>query len=200
MKWWVIYSILSVLTVLGSCQGSTNIEMEEKNPELVVLDSFFFRRAYHGHDTMSGNELDRFMNRNPEGAEDYSDDSPPFYENLVKHGLVQDGNLNLSEIDTLPEKFEYAISSNRKLHVEYNLLEDPNEVEVPSYEVSFKEKGEVILIDTLAFGFPPDVTFFTRDLDNDGTEELLAVFRWYIINGDNYELFIYQLREESPEP
>jgi hypothetical protein len=68
-------------------------------------------------------------------------------------------------------------------------------VKTPSYELTFKDQNKIVLIDTLKFDWPPDVTFFKTDLDKDGVEELLSIFRWYIVNGDNFDLKIYKLRK-----
>lgn len=65
----------------------------------------------------------------------------------------------------------------------------------PSYELTFYDLNKIVLIDTLKFDWPPDVTFFKSDLDKDGEEELLSIFRWYIVNGDNFDLKIYKLRK-----
>lgn len=190
------YLIVLLAVLFQSCSSSTKTDKEVNAPELVLVDSYMFRRAYHGHDTLQGKEYDVFMNRNPEGSSDHSNSKEhPLYKDLVRNKIIEDGNLNLSQIDTLPEQFEYQVSPKRRLQVEFQLLEDPEVVDAPSYILTFKEKNKTILIDTLAFGFPPDVTFLTRDLNSDGKEELLAIFQWYIVNGDNYDLTIYELKE-----
>lgn len=186
--------------VFLSCEGinrtdNSKLEGKEQAYELVNVDSVFFRRAYHGHDTMNGEELDVFLNRNPDwcsGDEDLKNRYS--YKGLVKEGIILDGNLNLSEIDTLPETFEYHYSRKQKFTVQTRRLEDPKTVKTPSYELTFLDKQKVVLVDTLGFGFPPDVTFFTRDLNADGKDELCALFRWYIINGDNFDITIYELK------
>ena len=81
------------------------------------------------------------------------------------------------------------------LNVETKYLEDPKEVDSPSYELTFVKANKIILCDTLEFGWPPDITFIKTDMDKDGTEELITIFRWYIVNGDNYDLKIYELKE-----
>lgn len=166
---------------------------------LMELDSYSFRRAYHGHDTLSGEDLEVFMNRNPEG-EDYSNSREhALYAALCKTRLFLDGNLNLTEIDTLPEDFSLQFSPGHFCRVKTTLLQDPKAVKTPGYELTFTEKNKVILIDTLEFAWPPDVTFMKTDLDEDGTEELISIFRWYIINGDNFDVKIYNLSSLTPQ-
>jgi hypothetical protein len=186
------------LFVLASCANSENHKESDLIDEykLIEIDSYNFRRAYHGQDTLSGRELDVFMNRNPEPNEHYTNsDSHSFYKQLTEIGLFQHGNLNMNEVDTLPDQFNYQISPNKFFKVKTRLLEDPKEVKTPSYELTFKDQNKIVLIDTLKFDWPPDVTFFKTDLDKDGVEELLSIFRWYIVNGDNFDLKIYKLRK-----
>jgi hypothetical protein len=193
----LILTICSLL-VLASCYNSENQKDSELIDEykLKEIDSYSFRRAYHGHDTIKGGDLDLFMNRNPEPNVNYTNsESHSFYKQLTEIGLFQHGNLNINEVDTLPNQFNYQLSPNKFFKVKTRLLEDPKEVETPSYELTFNDLNKIVLIDTLKFDWPPDVTFFKTDLDKDGEEELLSIFRWYIVNGDNFDLKIYKLRK-----
>ena len=196
------YLVITIcsLFILFSCHDARkNEKMVTKNAkdkyELITLDSYSFRRAYHGHELLEGMELKLVLNRNPEPDEAYlNSKNHPLYNDLTRMGLIKDGNLNISEVDTLPKQFSYKISPNQFFTVKTNLLQDPTKVKTPSYELTFMNKGKSILIDTLAFDWPPDVTFFKADIDNDGTDELLSIFKWYIINGDNFDLKIYKLK------
>jgi hypothetical protein len=194
----VIISSLLVLTSCSETENKKKIELygESDKYELIEIDSYGFRRAYQGHDTLAGDELDLFMNRNPEPNEDYtSSDNHPLFSDLSEEGLIKDGNLNITELDTLPEQFNYQISRNNFFKVKTRLLEDPKEVKTASYELTFMDNNQSFLIDTLEFDWPPDVTFIKADLDKDGTDELLSIFRWYIVNGDNFDLKIYKLKK-----
>jgi SET domain-containing protein len=193
----LILTICSLL-VLAACSNSENQKDSELIDEykLIEIDSYSFRRAYHGHDTLKAGDLDLFMNRNPEPNENYTNsESHSFYKQLTEIGLFQHGNLNINEVDTLPNQFNYQLSPNKFFKVKTRLLEDPKEVETPSYELTFNDLNKIVLIDTLKFDWPPDVTFFKTDLDKDGVEELLSIFRWYIVNGDNFDLKVYKLRK-----
>lgn len=55
-------------------------------------------------------------------------------------------------------------------------------------ENSTKNSGN----DTLQFE-APFVSFTVADLNEDGTDELLALYSWYISNGDNYDVYVYEL-------
>jgi hypothetical protein len=177
-------------------------EKSVKNSEkevyaLHALDSYFFRRAYHGHDTLREEELDIFMNRNPEPCLDFSDSMKyPFHAKLIEAGLIKDGSLNIQALDTLPDQFNYRFSHTEFFEVNVRLLEIPRKVELPSFELTFTTQGTLILKDSLTFDWPPDVTFLKMDLDHDQKDELLTIYRWYIINGDNFDLKIYTLDKE----
>lgn len=193
--------IICSLLFIASCSERENKKKvesydESDKYELVEIDSYGFRRAYHGHDTLAGDELDLFMNRNPEPDENYtSSNNHPLFNELSKEDLIKDGSLNITVLDTLPEQFNYQISVNNFFKVKTRLLEAPREVKTPSYELAFMDNNQSFLTDTLEFDWPPDVTFTKADLDKDGTEEILSIFRWYFVNGDNFDLKIYKLKK-----
>ena len=192
--------IICPLLFLASCSELENQRnkvsfKKTKTYQLVEVDSYGFRRAYHGHDTLKGRALDAFMNRDPEPDEKYhTSDKHPMYSQLMNVGIIKNGNLSLSKLDTLPAHFIYQFSRNQCFKVKSRLLQDPKVVKTPSYELRFMHGEKTVLMDTLAFDWPPDVTFFKADLDKDGTEEILSIFRWYIMNGDNFDLKIYRLK------
>jgi hypothetical protein len=69
-------------------------------------------------------------------------------------------------------------------------------VDSPSYILTFMDKKTIVSIDTLKFDWPADVTFFKLDFDQDGSDELLSIYRWYIVNGDNFDIKIYKLKKK----
>lgn len=187
------------LIILSSCSDTDSkekIEMLDDTYELIEIDSYNFRRDYHGRDTLAGEELNLFINRNPEPTEEYTNSEiHPLYHNLSEIGLIKDGDLNIADLDTLPGQFNYQVSHNIFFTVRSKLLEDPEKVKTPSYELTFMYKEKTLLIDTLEFDWPADVSFLKSDIDKDGTEELISVFRSYIVNGDNFDLKIYKLKK-----
>lgn len=191
---------LVAIFLLIVCSNSSSIEKDfqsKKNGTLSFsrVDSYMFRRAYHGHDNLEGAALDIFMNRNPEPAEDFTfSEEHPMYNYLCDWGLFEDGDLNINDIDTLPDQFELKGPNKRIFNVETDYIEDLNE-KSPFYELTFTENDSLVLKDTLWFEWPPDVVFLKKDIDNDGSEELLSIYRHYIINGDNFDVGIYSLKE-----
>jgi hypothetical protein len=191
--------------VLLSCtysgyQEKTELLHENYKYALVEIDSYDFRRAYHGIDTLEGYALDSFLNRNPWANEIYSNSADhPFFNDLLRLGILDHGDLNLSDLDTLPNQFNYQFKPNHFFKVKTKYMDDPIQVKTPSFELTFWDNARLVLIDTLEFSWPPDVAFFKKDLDEDGSEELLSIFKWYIVNGDNFELKIYQIKKVNQQ-
>lgn len=179
-------------------QKIVKLKTEKYQYKLVEIDSYSFRRAYHGQDTLVGEEWERFMNRNPEPNEFIMlpKKSHPFEKKLSEIGLFKDGNLNLKEIDTLPDQFTFQVAKNNFFKVITNYLDDPKMVKSPSYILTFMEKKKIVSIDTLEFDWPADVTFIKLDIDKDGSDELLSIYSWYIVNGDNFDIKIYRLKKK----
>ncbi|MDB2656541.1 hypothetical protein N9Y60_00650 [Crocinitomicaceae bacterium] len=163
---------------------------------LVKTDHYDFRRAYHGHHLLEGAERDTFMTRNPESCWDYKDSlNKRYYNLLIKDGFIRDGSLNLSALDTLPDTFKYQVDKLRNVSVTSEYTNYLDTLIQPSYILTFSENENPFLSDTLLYDMPSDVTFYKRDLNRDGKEEIISIYRWYIINGDNYEVDIYELRQ-----
>ena len=194
-------NIFCLFFILFSCsvnnQTQENSSVSDKGYyELVPVDNYEFRRSYYELDSLSERELDLYMHSNPVSHLDFSNsEEHPFYNKLVEHKIILEDQLNLSQVGTLPDQFDYQLSPQQILKVETQLLHESEELSSQAYELIFKDNGEIIFTDTLEFGFPPDVTFLTMDLNKDGKQELLTIFRWYIVNGDNFDLTVYELKK-----
>ncbi|OFZ12516.1 MAG: hypothetical protein A3D92_16160 [Bacteroidetes bacterium RIFCSPHIGHO2_02_FULL_44_7] len=198
----LLLPLLALSSFLLACTAKSQTDPGEADPnqasyELVELDAYSFRRAYHDQEGLKEAELEAFMNRNPEAMYLFTNENQhaALFALLTEHKILVDGDLNLQLVDSLPEPTTYQFSKSKELQLETRLLEDPKQVKTPSYELTFRDNEKIVLIDTLPFDWPPDVQFFTMDLNKDGKEELFTVFHWYIINGDNYDVHIYELRE-----
>ncbi|XOV66938.1 MAG: hypothetical protein ACFHU9_15025 [Fluviicola sp.] len=179
-------------------KDDTQTASASKDFTLVRLDGYQFRRAYHEIDRREDESENDFMNQNPESSWDYEDSiHKPFYQALINDGIILDGNLNISALDTLPDNFDYQYSHDKKLQVTTEYTDDLNRVSQPSYITTFYDKEKSILADTFYYDMPADVTFFTKDLNQDGKEEIISIYRWYIVNGDNYELDIFELQSTA---
>lgn len=199
-----IILLFSSFFIFNSCtnqekQKVDKLKTEKYHYKLAEIDSYSFRRAYHGQDTLEGKESERFMNRNPEPNEFcmLPKKSHTFEKKLSESGFFKDGNLNLKKIDTLPEQFSFRVAKNNLLKVKTRYLDDPKIVESPSYILTFIDEKTVVSIDTLEFDWPADVTFIKLDIDQDGSDELLSIYSWYIVNGDNFDIKIYRLKKRK---
>lgn len=198
-----IILLFSTFFILYSCSNNEKLKVVKLKAEkfqykLEEIDSYSFRRAYHEHETFEGEKLESYMNRNPEPNElSVYTKSHPFEKKLCEIGFFKDGNLNLKEIDTLPDQFTFQIAKNNFLKVKTNYLDDPKMVESPSYILTFMDKKTIVSIDTLEFDWPADVTFIKLDIDQDGCDELLSIYSWYIVNGDNFDIKIYRLKKRE---
>jgi hypothetical protein len=179
-------------------QKVVKLKVEKYDYKLVEIDSCSFRRAYHKYETFEGEKLENYMNRNPEPNEFIMlpKKSHPFEKQLSEIGLFKDGNLNLKEIDTLSDQFTFQVAKNKFFKVKTNYLDDPKMVDSPSYILTFMDKKTIVSIDTLEFDWPADVTFIKLDINQDGSDEFLSIYRWYIVNGDNFDIKIYRLKKK----
>lgn len=176
-----------ILIILCSCQSE-----RQKNYDLIQLDAYSFRRNYFGSDTLAGKELDKFINRNPVQNYEYKSKKGSFYDKLTQHGIINNKELILNKLDSLPNYFEHAFS-NRKIKL---LISYPQTFERPALILSFREDETIFYEDTLLFDNPTNVSYSTMDLNKNGTDELYLLFKNYAVNGDNYELSIYELTEK----
>ncbi|GAB5564155.1 MAG: hypothetical protein Wins2KO_12180 [Winogradskyella sp.] len=182
--------IIAFLSIFFSC--SKVKKQQEFN--LKKIDSIAFRRDYHGIENLSDKTLDSFLIRKPDGF--LICKSGLLYNDLVSYGVIDSLGLNLKVFDTLPDEFSYQFSVEKQYEVKLDYLEYDESLDTPGVAISFKENNNIILIDTLQFGWPPDVIFSILDVNNDGKEELYTVYKNYIINGHNFWIDIYQLEEE----
>lgn len=184
----VLYPFFLFVAILFlSCKSE-----RQKNYDLKQLDAYSFRRNYFGSDTLAGKELDKFMNRNPVQSFEYKSKKGSFYDKLTQNGIINDKELILNKLDSLPDDFTYKTSNrNIKLYISY-----PDSFETEGLILSFRENQAIFHTDTLLFSNPTTVSYSTMDLNNNGTDELYMLYKNYAVNGDNYELSIYELTEK----
>ncbi|WP_298517440.1 hypothetical protein [uncultured Kordia sp.] len=177
--------IVIILTMFCSCETST------KSYSLQELDRFLFRRNYFGADSLSGKALYDFMNRKPYVNYTDTQKESPFYKHFIREKVIENQRWNLAKFDTLPENFMYNLNNKEiTVSVKFSYFEKEN---TNNYILTFKDAENLITRDTLTFEFPPDVIFSKMDLNKNGTDELYALYKNYAINGDNFELSIFEL-------
>jgi hypothetical protein len=168
------------------------LSCESKQYSLQKLDSFSFRRNFFGADTLSGEVLKIYLNRNPTTDEEYNENTHPFYPFLAKEKVIANNQLYLNKLDTLYNSFNYTTDGKDfTVFVDFAYI---SETDSNNFIFDFKIEDDLIIRDTLVFGFPPDVIFSKMDLNQNGTDELYALFKNYSLNGDNFELSVYELK------
>ncbi len=207
MRIWIIAFMLSCkpwkdyvpVPIRSTCQFE--FPAKEGSYALQEVDSLFFRRSFLGQENMEGQEWENYLNRNPDLIA-LPDKSGPdsFYRGLCRKGyIVDDLILNLEKIETLPNEFSWEPFPGRIVQVKTRLIQDPKLNSEPFVEFVFKEDGKRIGIDSVEFEWPPDYCFFKEDLNDDGIEELISVYQYYIVNGDNFNVKVYQLKDQGFE-
>jgi len=180
-----------LLLVLSSISNYNNPKLKDSY-ELKLLDAYEFRRNYFGHENLSGEQLDSFMNRNPVQSDRREvEKQGPLYSKLVEHRIIINKTLNLRKLNSLPDSFTYDYSKKKKLNVKVDYFELIKGQGALGYILTFRDNDRRVLKDTLEFDFPPDVSFSTIDLNSDGKDEIITLYRYYAINGDNFELKVY---------
>lgn len=182
--------LISILAGISSYNNST----AKEKYDLKLVDAYAFRRNYFGQEKSSGEKLDSFMNRKPNQADKREEKKQgPLYSELAENGIIENKTLNLRKLDSLPDNFIYNYSKKKRLNVKVDYFETYDGEGSLGYILTFKDKDNIVLQDTLEFDFPPDVTISALDLNNDGKDEIITLNRYYIINGDNFDLKVYEV-------
>jgi hypothetical protein len=194
--------ILIILILVGcsskkdkSSKDETVEKKENKSKfefEIKQLNYLKFRRNYfYDEKTYQNKKLrDKLDNRNPEGMNVDTALLKKFDIGFKKLNLLDsNGNLKL--------KIWGKISKNKLETIKVNGLEyllglnyDNDYV----YDIKIRKYDSMLVAkNNFKFQFPPDVTFYVYDLDNDKNDEIISMYHWYIINGDNYDFNVYEI-------
>lgn len=196
----IVYILILIIATCSDQKNPENVESieDDRKYQLAEVDSYSFRRAYYGHNNLEGTQLDSFMNRRPVSNDVYTNSKDhPLYQSLCEKKVILDGDLNIKSLVPLPDLFDFRAFPKINLSVAIQYLEDPNGIHKPAYELTFSENNNIVLIDSLEFDWPPDVSFYKLDLNKDEKEELLSIYKWYIMNGDNFDIKIYELEYDD---
>lgn len=192
---------LLLLSLLG-CQKEAKrtikktAKKEVKSPydfKIVEKRAFMFRRNYFYNDSIYENEkaLKELDNRNPEtlDARDFVLGSK--YFNGVKNLNLFDTdlNLNIKTWDLLRKREAKAMMVNGK---KYSVTID---YDVVGHNFKIEDGKRIMAKQSFKIGYPPDVSFMVYDIDQDHQDEILAFSQWYIINGDNYDIYVYEIEK-----
>lgn len=192
----LFYSCSQQGGVSTDIQSNVKTNAKPARFSLVPSDSYNFRRAYHGSENYNGSALDSFMNVPPLMGEIFDGlDKHPYYSALMEKRIIVNEKLYFDSLRALPDSFNLQISSSKSLRGEIHYLEEVSK-EFLAYTLTLYDNEHLVLEDTVTCDFPPDLQFYAMDLDNDGRQEILSMYTWYFINGDNFDLNIYNLLGE----
>ncbi|MFT3911360.1 MAG: hypothetical protein QM737_18200 [Ferruginibacter sp.] len=195
--------LILIILFLANCSpkkdqslNSEKIEKTERKPEfnfdIIQFDYIQFRRNYfYGEETYKNKKLiEKLNNRNPERINGQGNFLKKFDIGFDSLNLFDgEGNFNIKVWEkiskTNPKKIK--IGGNDYL---LSIKCDNEE----GFDFEIKTHNNLILTKKhFRFGFPPDVSFYVYDFDNDNQDEIISMYHWYIINGDNYDFNIYEI-------
>ena len=194
-----------VVVLLFSCHtetkrnAKTETRKKDKSPyalKIVQMRGFGFRRNYsYSEKTYENkklrNELD---NRNPENLDtkDFVTKSK-YFQGFKKLNLFDKSlNLNIKTWDSLREKEidkMFINGKNYPISMEYDNKD--------GFNFKIEDGKQILAKENLKYGLPPDVSFMIYDIDNDNQDEIIAFYHSYIVNGDNYDLIVYEIEKNN---
>lgn len=180
-----------VAAILFSCaekgnQINTDIPKSDTGNKKSInkIGEMLFRISYQGHLKMSEDELKKLLKSNPYSIEVRSNDLKSLLENK---GLIKDDELLLS-------KFQIATTTQFELKDQLgnSIIGSLNDYEKTGhYKVVFDKanRNDSLIINNLN-----DLYFKVSDIISGGYEELVLVVKYYISNGDNFEVTVYEIK------
>jgi len=184
---------LLILLILAffSCSKKEPKEIQKKTTDsfsITAVDSCEFRRNYFYPDTISEKERKKLDKRNPEIVYGFSKKNR-FYDGLNKLNLFEkDGSLIEKTWNTFTEKAEQK-GSIKIANVNYQYTIKLKDEYIYNLILTNK-KNQIVLTKEFDFGHAYDHGFLIKDLDGNGTDEIILFNHWYIVNGDNYDIQI----------
>lgn len=161
--------------------------------EIERLDYLLFRRSYSYSEEIYENEKLRseLDNRNPERINGQNKAYTNYDSGFHKLGLLdEEGNLKLKVWEKISERSPDKINIGEQEYL-LHIASDNGE----GYDIEIRTKNKVLVAkNNFKFGDLPEVSFYVYDIDNDGQDEIISLFHWYIINGDNYDFHVYEIR------
>lgn len=184
-----LFGLTILLTVISCNNQSPQINQKIKTTEIVYhptikcFDTLLFRKSYQ---FMTKREL---LLQEKQGPQYIDFDTTAMYRLLEKKNIVKDGCLKIKRFKS---RIAFLYNANKTDSIKVILPNIPDDgVIMPAdYLLQFKKANQ---IDSIRFpGISYGIEYLTADLIPGGFEELLVYRTYYIMNGDNYELYIFQ--------
>lgn len=199
--------MLITVAVPGCCNGTgrekavhpaASVPVPAKiNRPFVVMpaDSAFFRRNYHGPEKMNDRDAEIYCNRDPDLMGEIS---PWLHERLESAGFIRRDGLILKRF----KWSEYGEISQGVIN-RLSLISKNGATAKALAKLSPGREQFIIRVSTTRatdsmvrvhyFGEQYAVT--TADIVPGGFKEIVVLVNWYIANGDNYDMYIYEVME-----
>jgi hypothetical protein len=177
-----LFSIIVVLSTIN-CQNSTSTS---NHFSIKLLDSVQFRRSYFGRENWPVNEDSILSNRNPDLGNDIR---PQLKSRLESLGIMYQDSLVLAKFQLL-DSFPLVSKTGTKLKaftsLENNIM----------YLTICKHEKIIVKLELTTDTFT-DIKLNLSDFVTGGYEEIIVVKNYYIMNGDNFDIFIYELKDND---
>ncbi len=182
--------LLIASTLLFSCKEenkrtNTIIQSSDtsKKKSINKIGELLFRISYSGHDTMSNSELEKLLKSNPWNID--GKDSR-IKKLLEAKGLIKEDELLLSKFK-ITKKNKYALENKTRNKIKATLNHDG----FGHYKL-FVQNGNQS--DSLTINNLGDLYFKIEDIIPGGFEELIIIVKYYIMNGDNFVVGVYEFK------
>jgi hypothetical protein len=185
-----LYSFLIAIFIISCKKNQNDVFKKREVLKIEKIAEFGFRKSYADHQYLNHKQLDSLYKTNPI-LSNYkeSDKKEITFTNLQKLKIINGNYLveSLFDKDNLKsekyldkEKIQFSYSSNFTESNSINLIIKKN-----------KKKTE----QKVEFHTENFVGILLVDLDNDKIKEIMILTKYYIMNGDNYNLIIMKLKE-----
>ena len=173
---------LSLLFFFAYLLCALGCRKSSKTVSIKTLDSLSFRRSYASFQDLSDKELDSLQTTNPNAQ---FGNNLKVQTKLSELGLINNGLLKLSEFKNL-DSFNLKSKSGNIINA-YIGYDKP----YSSCQITFRDKSDSAKISLNVDN--PEIQFAFVDFITGDFPEIIVLRNVYIMNGDNYDINIYQI-------
>jgi hypothetical protein len=182
-----------ILFLFVQCSDEKKVKPKESQPYSIksgsfsfkFLDTLIFRNSFASPDyDKTADEIYRLSKSNPQLSEIHKSLSIASLENL---GIIQDNRLNLSKFKTI-SNFKLTNENGDIINANAGYIQ-PDLHKDRFYRISLRSSLDSFNIDFKEHTME-EVKMLIVDFIPGGYQEILVLRKYYIVNGDNYELNI----------
>ena len=161
------------------------ISCDKKSVEINKIADCTFRRVYSGINEMPKEERDSIINSSPEIIDD--DLYNPSLERILSNfGLVVNGKLKLEKL-----KLDYSQITPEAIDTTYKFCRVFYDESINKQVLEVRNNGKKIK--RILINQNP-IEYQTLDLIKGGNPEIILIENIYFMNGDNYNLQIFEVK------